>query len=69
LPVYNEGKYTLVLKFSEVYFEEPGQKVFHVYMGDSILIHNLDPVERAGSKMLPHDEFLEFEIRIVSGQK
>jgi len=67
LPVYNEGHYTLVLKFSEIYFDEPGEKVFNVYMGDSILLHNLDPVESAGSKMLPHDEFLEFEIRIVSG--
>lgn len=57
------AKYTLVLKFSEVYFWEEGMKVFDVWIGDSIVLKSVDPFAMAGSKRLPHDEFIVIETR------
>ena len=57
------AKYTLVLKFSEVYFWEEGMKVFDVLIGDSVVLKSVDPFAAAGSKRLPHDEFIVIETR------
>jgi hypothetical protein len=58
-----DGTYTLILKFSEQYFWEPGQKVFDVAVGDVNVIKNLDPFARAGSKLLPYDAFIVLQAR------
>jgi len=63
LPISSTGTFTLILKFSEVYFEQLGEKVFDVYLGTTPLLLRLDILSRAGAKMLPHDEFFEFEIK------
>jgi hypothetical protein len=57
------GVYTLILKFSEQYFTEPGMKIFDVKFGETKIINNLDIVAYAGSKLLPYDTFHEFEVR------
>lgn len=36
IPV-SDGKFTLVLKFSETYFQQPGGKVFDVKLGEHFL--------------------------------
>ena len=53
-----DSEYVLVLKFSEQYFNEPAMKVFDVVIGDMTVIKDLDIWARAGSKLLPHDEFI-----------
>ena len=58
-----DGTYTLILKFSEQYFWEPGQKVFDVAVGDVDVLKNLDPFARAGSKLLPYDAFIVLQAR------
>jgi hypothetical protein len=62
IPLKRSGKFVLILKFSEVYFNLPGQKVFDVALGKKILIKNLDIFERAG-KATAHDEYIEFELK------
>ena len=69
IPTTETGKFTLVLKFSEVYFDMPNQKVFDVYLGNTALIPRLDILMRAGAKMLPHDEFFEIEIKENGNKK
>ena len=71
--VMQDATYTIVLKFSEQYFWEPGMKVFDIALGEQIVISNLDPFQRAGSKLLPYDAFIQFEAKrgdiIWNGQK
>lgn len=57
-----DGKYALVLKFSEVYFNHEGGKVFDVTLGKEKVIKNLDIYASVG-KAHALDEFIEFEIR------
>lgn len=57
-----DGKYVLVLKFSEVYFNEEGAKVFDVALGKEKVIKNLDVYSRVG-KAHALDEYVEFEIK------
>lgn len=68
-----DGVYTLVMKFSEQYFWEPGQKVFDVALGDTNILTKLDPFARAGSKLLPYDSFIEFRTKrgeiFINGEK
>lgn len=59
LPV-KSGKHTLILKFAEMYFEQPGQRVFNIKIGDSVVIENMDVIDKTGSKYAAHEEFLEF---------
>ncbi len=42
LPLTDNGKYTLILKFSEVYFQRKGEKVFDIALGNRKIIYNLD---------------------------
>ena len=58
-----DGTYTLVLKFSEVYFTEPGQKMFDVKLGSLRVVNNLDIFGRLLSRGIPLDEFIEFEVK------
>ncbi|XP_022644800.1 malectin-A-like isoform X2 [Varroa jacobsoni] len=49
IPVSQDGPYVLVLKFCEVYFDAPGQKIFDVVLnGDHSIVENLDIYARVG---------------------
>ena len=56
------GKYVLILKFSEVYFNNRGEKIFNVALGKENIIRNLDIYSKVG-KAEAYDEYIEFEIR------
>ncbi len=53
----------MVLKFSEIYFQNAGQKVFNVQIGDTFIARDLDPFSRALGRFLPYDLFVELTIR------
>ena len=38
-----DSLHTLVLRFSECYFWEPGMKVFDIYVNDSVVVRDMDP--------------------------
>lgn len=62
IPVPQQGKHVLVLKFSEVYFNSPGEKVFDVYLGKESIIRSLDIYSKVG-KASAYDEYIEIEIK------
>ena len=59
LSLERDGKYTLVLRFSECYFWEPGMKVFDVKVGDKVVLKDADPFAISGGKLAPGDMFLD----------
>lgn len=59
----SDSQHTLVLKFSECYFWEPGMKVFDVTIGDLTILKDMDPFSSAGQKLLPGDEFIDLQVR------
>ena len=62
LPIKGDGSYVLILKFSEVFFNFPGEKVFNVALGKSTVIKDLDIFKIAG-KLKAYDEYLKIEIK------
>uniref|UniRef100_A0A147BFA9 Putative malectin n=1 Tax=Ixodes ricinus TaxID=34613 RepID=A0A147BFA9_IXORI len=63
IPVNKDGNYVLVLKFSEVYFDSPGRKVFDVTLnGQHAVITGLDIYNRVG-RGVAHDERIPFVIK------
>jgi hypothetical protein len=63
VPTPSDGLYTMVLRFSEVYFRQPGAKVFDVYLGDQQLriVKDLDIFAAVGWGTA-HDVYVEFSI-------
>lgn len=62
IPLNADGDYVLVLKFCEVYFNAPDQKVFDVVLnGDHTIVSDLDIFEKVG-KGIAHDEYVPFKI-------
>lgn len=62
LPIHLDGDYVLVLKFSEVYFNEPDQKVFDVVLnGEHTIVSDLDIFDKVG-RGVAHDEYIPFTI-------
>ena len=61
--VNEDGDYVLVLKFSEQYFSQSGEKVFDVKIGDKVVLDGLDPLAMAGAKLLPYDAFIEIKTK------
>ncbi|CAG9853925.1 unnamed protein product [Phyllotreta striolata] len=62
IPVNTDGDYVLVLKFCEVYFNAPDQKVFDVVLnGDHTVVADLDIFEKVG-RGVAHDEYIPFRI-------
>lgn len=62
IPVNSDGDYVLVLKFCEVYFNAPDQKVFDVVLnGDHTIVADLDIFEKVG-RGVAHDEYVLFRI-------
>lgn len=62
LPIAQNGKYVLILKFSEVYFNSPSEKIFDVAIGKENVVRHLDVYSKVG-KATAYDEFVEFELR------
>ena len=62
IPLKKDGKYVLVLKFSEVYFNSKGEKVFDFKIGDTTILENIDIFGKVG-KNNAYDEFIEFELK------
>ncbi|MFH4974603.1 hypothetical protein AB6A40_001312 [Gnathostoma spinigerum] len=62
IPTPEDGLYTLVLKFSEVYFHGRGQKVFNVLLNDEAVLWDFDIWERAGGSGIAYDEAIEFQL-------
>lgn len=62
IPLSEDGDYVLVLKFCEVYFNAPDQKVFDVVLnGDHTIISDLDIFEKVG-RGVAYDEYIPFKI-------
>ena len=62
VPLKEAGKFVLILKFSEVYFSAPNEKVFDIALGKKIVIKDLDIFDKVG-KAAAHDEYIEFELK------
>lgn len=66
-----DGDYVLWLKFSEVWFNAPGQKVFDISLNDNVVVENLDIFAKVG-RGVAHDEIVPFQIRqnkvIINGK-
>lgn len=58
-----DQKLALVLKFSEIYFSNAGQKVFDVKIGNQMVKKNLDPLSLAYGKFLPYDVFVDLRLK------
>lgn len=57
-----DGEYVLILKFCEVYFNQPNQKVFDVVLnGEHTVVADLDIFAQVG-KGVAHDEYVYFTI-------
>ena len=62
IPIKKEGKFVLILKFSEVYFSNKGEKVFDFKLGDLTVFEGIDIFKKVG-KNCAYDEFISFEIK------
>ncbi|VDK84083.1 unnamed protein product [Litomosoides sigmodontis] len=58
----DDGEYTLVLKFCEVYFQSSKQKVFNVLLNDEVVIAELDIFKEAGGTGVAYDRLLTFNV-------
>lgn len=62
IPITSDGEYVLVLKFSEVYFNAPNQKVFDVVLnGDHTVVTELDIFDKVG-RGVAYDDHIPFKI-------
>ena len=72
IPIKNQGTYILILKFSEIYFNSIGEKVFDIKIGDDIIINDLDIFSKIG-KNSAYDEFITLNIKgdnlFIQGKK
>jgi len=41
-----------------MYFENKGQRVFDIKIGDTVVIQNMDVIEKSGGKYCAHEEYL-----------
>ncbi|XP_060528484.1 malectin-B [Cylas formicarius] len=62
LPINEDGDYVLVLKFCEVYFNAPDQKVFDIVLnGEHTVVADLDIFAKV-NKGIAHDEYVPFKV-------
>lgn len=52
----------MILKFSEVYFNSAGEKIFDVNLGEENVVKDLDIFGKVG-KAAAYDEYVEFEFK------
>lgn len=61
IPV-SDGDFVLVLKFCEVYFNSPNQKVFDVVLnGEHVVVSELDIFDKVG-RGVAYDEYIPFSV-------
>jgi hypothetical protein len=63
-PVAN-GKYTVTLKFAEIYFTSAGQRVFNIVINGSTVQTNFDPFAAAGGANTAVDE--TYPVTVTAG--
>lgn len=63
MPTNQDNQYTLILKFSEIYFQEPNQKVFDIKIGATSVIRDLDIFDKLSSRGIPYDEFIDIKVQ------
>ncbi len=51
------------MKFSEIYFQEPGQKIFDVKIGNKVIAPDVDIFAALGSRGLPYDIFVDIKVQ------
>ncbi|PIO75500.1 hypothetical protein TELCIR_02459, partial [Teladorsagia circumcincta] len=61
--IAKDGEYVIVLKFSEVYFQSSGQKVFHVHVNDLPVKRNLDIFRESGATGVAYDLYIDVSIK------
>jgi len=64
-PVPN-GNYSVKLKFAEIYFTQPGQRVFNATINLTSVLTNFDVVASAGGPNLAVDK--AFPVTVTNGQ-
>ena len=52
----------MIFKFSEVYFNSAGEKIFDINLGDENIVKDLDIFSKVG-KATAYDEYVEFEFK------
>jgi len=57
-----EGKFTLILKFCEMYFTKGGKRVFNINLGRGQVVKGLDVAGKVG-RATAYDEYVEFEFK------
>lgn len=62
IPLSQDGKFVIILKFSEVYFNSSGDKVFDVALGKTKIVKELDIYSKVG-KSTAYDEYIEIELK------
>ncbi|KAK5974461.1 malectin-B [Trichostrongylus colubriformis] len=61
--IAKDGEYVIVLKFSEVYFQSPGQKVFHVHVNDLPVKRDLDIFRESHATGVAYDLYIDVSIK------
>jgi hypothetical protein len=46
-----------------MYFQKPGQRVFNVKIGNTIVLENFDVIEKSGGKFAAHEEYIQIEVK------
>ncbi|EGT56731.1 hypothetical protein CAEBREN_07795 [Caenorhabditis brenneri] len=59
----SDGEYVIILKFSEVYFRNPGEKVFNVRINSRTVAENLDIFEESGGLGFAYDLYVPVVIK------
>jgi len=59
------GTHTVTLKFGEIYFQSPGQRVFNVLINGQVVLANFDIVAQAGAGTALDKQFT---VNVTSGQ-
>lgn len=63
VPISRDGEYVLVLKFCEVWFTEPNQKVFDVMLNGQVnIVDGLDIFAKVG-RGVAYDEMIPFNVK------
>ncbi|KJH49141.1 hypothetical protein DICVIV_04699, partial [Dictyocaulus viviparus] len=61
--ISNNGAYVIIMKFSEVYFDLPGQKVFDIYVNNVLVKANVDIFMEANAAGIAYDLYIDFMVK------
>ena len=60
------GSYTVRLKFAEIYFTQPGQRVFNIVINGQLVAALFDPIAAAGAANTAVDR--SYTVTVAGGQ-